>query len=211
MLFRWKNDISLRQIYPSYLCYLNKKSDIYNFFGNRVFELMLHNNERIKTLNKTSKTAWVFNSNFSFKICLYYRNNLLYNFIHLKNKNKNGVQWRSEPTLYHQRRSHQPAAPGSHQPVTGRCSNFRKDQESNQFAVNWQSTWRRLHPSWDLQRRGHGLVEKLHHLFELIWDQGKRSQDLKMPQSSTCTSEREIDRPATTTVEFPFSPSQGRR
>lgn len=50
LLFRWKNDISLRQIYPSYLCYLNKKSDIYNFFCNRVFELMLHNNnERIKT------------------------------------------------------------------------------------------------------------------------------------------------------------------
>lgn len=40
------------------------------------------------------------------------------------------------------------------------------------------------------------LVGKLRHLFKLIWNQWKVPQ----AQSSTCTSEREIDRPATTTV-----------
>lgn len=46
-----KFDTSLRQIYPYiyfnicvYFMILKKNPDIYNFFGNRVFELMLNNN-----------------------------------------------------------------------------------------------------------------------------------------------------------------------
>ena len=84
----------------------------------------------------------------------------------------------TQSSLHHQWWSHQPATPGSFWWDARCCTNLR-DMESDSSAKQWQSTWCRLHPTEVYKEGGTALTDKLHQLFQLIWQHETVPQDFK--------------------------------